>query len=112
MILPRQIVPGIVNKPAAVNVRSLGVRTPLCTHQKPAKGILGLFHVLPAALAWLWRLVAPTRSGRNMPVALASFATELHRSRCRFSDQLQFHEILMARELWTITPSWPRALST
>jgi hypothetical protein len=59
VILPRQIVPGIVNEPVAVDVRSLGVRTPPCTREHPTYGILGIFHVLPPALAWLWRLVAP-----------------------------------------------------
>jgi len=59
VILPRQIVPGIVNEPVAVDVRSLGVRTPPCTRERPTYGILGLFHILPPALAWLWRLVAP-----------------------------------------------------
>jgi hypothetical protein len=35
------------------------VRTPPCTKESPSYGILGLFHVLPPSLAWLWRLVAP-----------------------------------------------------
>ena len=59
VILPRRIVPGIVNEPVAVDIRSLGLRTPPCTKERPSYGILGLFHVLPPALAWLWRLVAP-----------------------------------------------------
>jgi hypothetical protein len=59
VILPRAIIPSIVNDSVAVDVRSLGVRTPPCTRQKPSYGIIGLFHVLPPALAWLWRLVAP-----------------------------------------------------
>ncbi|RIK75440.1 MAG: hypothetical protein DCC67_15320 [Planctomycetota bacterium] len=37
----------------------IGVRTPPCTRGMPSYGILGLFHILPPALAWLWRLVAP-----------------------------------------------------
>ncbi|MFW5645272.1 MAG: DUF4914 family protein, partial [Bacteroidota bacterium] len=36
-----------------------GVRTPPSTRENPNFGILGLFHILPPALAWLWRLVAP-----------------------------------------------------
>lgn len=59
VILPRAIIPGIVDEPVAVDVRSLGVRTPPCTREQPTYGILGLFHLLPPALAWLWRLVAP-----------------------------------------------------
>lgn len=59
VILPRRIVPGIVDGPVTVDIRSFGVRTPPCTADKPSYGILGLFHVLPPALAWLWRLTAP-----------------------------------------------------
>ncbi len=59
VILPRDIVPGILNHPVKVDVRSFGVRTPPTTREKPNFGILGLFHILPPALAWLWRLVAP-----------------------------------------------------
>lgn len=59
VILPREIVPGIVHDAVPVDVRSLGLRTPPCTQAKPSYGILGVFHVLPPALAWLWRLVAP-----------------------------------------------------
>ncbi len=59
VILPRDIVPGIVNRPVTVDVRSFGVRTPSCSRENPNYGILGLFHVLPPALAWLWRLVSP-----------------------------------------------------
>jgi hypothetical protein len=59
VIVPRRIVPSVVNEPVAIDVRSLGLRTPPCTREKPSYGILGLFHVLPPALAWLWRLVAP-----------------------------------------------------
>jgi hypothetical protein len=59
VILPRDIVPGVVNKPVTVDVRSFGVRTPPTSKGKPNYGIVGLFHILPPALAWLWRLVSP-----------------------------------------------------
>ena len=59
VILPRHIIPGIVNEPVTVDIRSFGVRTPPCTREKPSYGIMGLFHLLPPSLAWLWRLVAP-----------------------------------------------------
>ncbi len=59
VVLPRDIVPGILNRPVKVDVRSFGVRTPPCSRENPNFGILGLFHILPPALAWLWRLVAP-----------------------------------------------------
>jgi hypothetical protein len=35
------------------------VRVPPCTKENPSYGIIGLFHLLPPALAWLWRLVSP-----------------------------------------------------
>jgi hypothetical protein len=59
VIIPRGIVPNAFPDKVAVDIRSFGVRTPPCTSERPSYGILGLFHVLPAALAWLWRLVAP-----------------------------------------------------
>lgn len=59
VIIPREFYPGIVNKPVSVDVRSFGVRTPPCTRENPSYGILGFFHLLPPALSWLWRLVAP-----------------------------------------------------
>ena len=59
VIIPRKIVPDIVNESVTVDIRSIGVRTPPCTSKNPTYGILGLFHLLPPALAWLWRLVAP-----------------------------------------------------
>lgn len=59
VILPRDIVPGVINKPVTVDVRSFGVRTPPCSKENPSYGIIGLFHILPPALAWLWRLVSP-----------------------------------------------------
>ncbi|TKG95729.1 DUF4914 family protein [Puteibacter caeruleilacunae] len=59
VIIPRDIVPGIVDKSVSIDVRSFGVRTPPCTVEDPSYGIIGMFHFLPPALAWLWRLVAP-----------------------------------------------------
>jgi hypothetical protein len=59
LIIPRRIIPGAVEGAVDVDVRSFGVRTPPCTAAHPTYGILGLFHLLPPALGWLWRLVAP-----------------------------------------------------
>lgn len=59
VIVPRHIVPNVVNQPVTVDIRSFGVRTPPCTKENPTYGIIGLFHILPPALAWLWRLVSP-----------------------------------------------------
>ncbi len=59
VVVPRHIFPGVVSKPVSVDVRSFGVRTPPCSAENPTYGIIGLFHILPPALAWLWRLVSP-----------------------------------------------------
>lgn len=59
VIIPRDIIPQVVRGAVDVDVRSMGVRTPPCTAARPSYGIIGLFHLLPPALAWLWRLVAP-----------------------------------------------------
>lgn len=59
VILPRDIVKNIVDHPVPVDIRSFGLRTPACSKANPSYGIIGLFHILPPALAWLWRLVSP-----------------------------------------------------
>lgn len=59
VVVPRKAVPGIYPGAVNVDIRSFGVRCPPCTAANPTYGIIGLFHLLPPALAWLWRLVAP-----------------------------------------------------
>jgi hypothetical protein len=59
VIVPRRAFPGIVDGAVGVDIRSFGVRMPPCTRGQPSYGIVGLFHLLPSALAWLWRLVSP-----------------------------------------------------
>lgn len=59
VVLPREIVPNIINHPVSIDVRSFGVRTPPSSAENPNYGIIGMFHLLPPALAWLWRLVSP-----------------------------------------------------
>lgn len=53
------MIPHIVDQPVEVDVRSFGVRMPPATASQPSYGIMGLMHIIPPALAWLWRLVAP-----------------------------------------------------
>ena len=48
-----------------VDVRSFGVRMPPSTGQNPDYGIMGLMQLVPASVAWLWRLVSPR--GYNNP---------------------------------------------
>ena len=74
VILPRKIIKDAVDRPVSVDVRSFGVRTPVCTQEKPTYGIVGLFHILPPAIAWLWRLVAPR--GHNNPSIVGSSIME------------------------------------
>ena len=59
VIIPRQNVKGIQNEPVEIDYRSFGLRTPPCTKKDPSYGIFGVLHLLPPALAWIWRLVAP-----------------------------------------------------
>lgn len=59
VVVPRELFEGVVSVPRHIDVRSFGVRTPPCTAEDPSYGILGLFHLIPPALAWLWRLVSP-----------------------------------------------------
>ncbi len=70
VVIPREIVPNIVNKPVSVDIRSFGIRTPVCSKENPSYGIIGMFHILPPALAWLWRLVAPR--GHDNPSIVSS----------------------------------------
>ncbi len=76
VIIPRRVIPRVVNEPVPVDVRSIGLRTPPCTREAPTYGILGLFHVLPPALAWLWRLVAPRGHANPSIVDTGAMASE------------------------------------
>ncbi len=76
VVVPRNHVPNIVSKPVAVDIRSFGVRCPPCTKTHPTYGIIGLFHVLPPALAWLWRLVAPRGHGNPSIVDTGGMTSE------------------------------------
>ncbi|KMQ52172.1 hypothetical protein CHISP_0853 [Chitinispirillum alkaliphilum] len=59
VILPRRVVPDSAEGMVEINIRNFGIRTPPCTKENPSYGIVGMLHVLPPALAWLWRLVSP-----------------------------------------------------
>jgi hypothetical protein len=59
VIIPRNVFPDAVQGAVTVDIRSFGVRMPPCTKEQPTYGIVGVFHILPPALAWLWRLVSP-----------------------------------------------------
>ena len=74
VIIPRKMIPRIVKEPVEVNVRSFGVRMPPSSLKHPNYGIMGLMHIIPPALAWLWRLVAPR--GFNNPSITGSSQLE------------------------------------
>jgi hypothetical protein len=76
VVIPRKNIPNVVNGTVSVDIRSFGVRTPPCTKEKPSYGIIGLFHVLPPALAWVWRLVAPRGHANPSVVGSDAMASE------------------------------------
>lgn len=76
VIVPRRSIPDIVEGAVDVEVRSLGVRTPPCTSDNPTYGIIGMFHLLPPALAWLWRLVAPRGHANPSIVGTEAMSSE------------------------------------
>jgi hypothetical protein len=76
VIIPRHIVPDVVHGAVSIDIRSFGVRVPPCTREHPTYGIMGLFHVLPPALAWLWRLVAPRGHGNPSIVDVEGMSSE------------------------------------
>lgn len=76
LVFPRSLYPGIVNDPVTVDIRSFGVRCPPCTKEHPTYGIMGVFHILPPSLAWLWRLVAPRGHGNPSIVDTEGMSSE------------------------------------
>jgi hypothetical protein len=76
LVMPRDAMPDIVNDQVEVDVRSFGVRCPPCTKELPTYGILGMFHILPPSLAWLWRLVAPRGHGNPSIVDQGGMTSE------------------------------------
>lgn len=64
VVIPRRMIEGIINEPMAIDVRTFGVRMPASTRANPNYGIMGMMHIVPPSLAWLWRLIAP-RGDKN-----------------------------------------------
>lgn len=60
VIIPRELMGSLPGGTVqAVDVRSFGVRMPPSTAQSPSCGVMGMIQLVPASLAWLWRLVSP-----------------------------------------------------
>ncbi|MDR2430732.1 MAG: DUF4914 family protein [Candidatus Margulisbacteria bacterium] len=76
VILPRKLMDNVVNYPVEVDFRSFGIRAPLCTQKNPTYGIIGMLHILPPALAWLWRLVAPRGDSNPSIIGSSGLQTE------------------------------------
>jgi hypothetical protein len=75
VVVPRRLLRNVVNEPETVDVRTFGVRMPACTRTKPTYGIMGMTHIVPPSLAWLWRLIAP-RGDKNPSIGESKAATD------------------------------------
>ena len=76
VVIPRRLLPGVVNAPEDVDVRTFGVRMPACTRENPTYGIMGMMHVIPPSLGWLWRLIAP-RGDKNPSIGESTATTDM-----------------------------------
>ncbi|MCX7956790.1 MAG: DUF4914 family protein [Endomicrobia bacterium] len=76
MILSRDIVSDVIQEPIEVDYRSFGIRTPPTYKGCVGYGIFGLFHILPPALAWIYRLVAPRGHDNPSIVQTVGLQTE------------------------------------
>ncbi len=113
VVLPRRIVPGVIDRPVTVDVRNFGVRMPPCTAENPSYGIAGLFHILPPALAWLWRLVSPrgyanpsvTGSGDLESEGAGSYWPFATGKKVRHANLLLEQIVSTPRVRYTLTPN-------
>lgn len=64
VVVSRRQIKDVIAEPQPVDIRTFGVRMPLCTAEKPTYGIMGMTHFVPPSIAWLWRLIAP-RGDKN-----------------------------------------------
>ncbi len=76
VVMPADIVPNVHRGTLDIDIRSFGVRCPPATRENPSYGIMGMFHLLPPALAWLWRLVAPRGHANPSIVATGGMSSE------------------------------------
>jgi hypothetical protein len=75
VVIPRRLISNVVAEPQAVDVRTFGVRMPACTRFDPSYGIMGMTHIVPPALAWVWRLIAP-RGDKNPSIGESKATTD------------------------------------
>lgn len=104
VIVPRDVVPGVVDEAVEVQVRSLGIRTPPCTKANPSYGIAGIMHLLPPALAWLWRLVAPRGHANPSITATKGMSSEGVGSYWPFATGRRVDQANLLLEQFVATP--------
>ncbi|MBP1676757.1 MAG: hypothetical protein H6Q20_1316 [Bacteroidetes bacterium] len=105
VILPREVVPNVIGTPVSVDVRSFGVRTPPSSAENPNYGIIGMFHLLPPALAWLWRLVSPRGHANPSIVGGTGMGSEGVGSYWPFATGKRVHHANMLLEQILQTPN-------
>ena len=76
VIIPRRIIPRVVNEPVPIDVRSIGVRTPPAPGRSPPTASSGSSTCFPRHLAWLWRLVTPRGHANPSIVDAGGLASE------------------------------------
>lgn len=111
VIMPRRFIPGVVNDPVDVDIRSFGVRTPLCTKDNPTYGIIGLLHILPPALSWLWRLTSPRGDANPSIVDTGGMSSEGVGSYWPFATGKMVRQANLLLEQIIATPSTRHVLT-
>jgi len=110
VIMPRKAVPGVVDEPVEVHVRSFGIRTPPYAPDNPSYGIVGLLHILPPGLAWLWRLVAPRGHANPSITDSTALSSEGVGSYWPFATGRQVHQANLLLNQIRATPKTRYAL--
>src|SRR5690349_16859389 len=78
----------------------LGFAASVYAH-KPTYGIIGLVHMLPPALAWLWRLVAPHGHGNPSIISQEGMQSEGVGAWIQCGKIGPFPLVLLGREFWS-----------
>ncbi len=76
VVLDRNIFENTINENLEIDIRSFGFRQPQCSKNSPEYGVVGMLHILPPALAWLWRLVSPRGFNNPSITGSSSMASE------------------------------------
>ncbi|MDF2847993.1 MAG: hypothetical protein K0R97_1975 [Oerskovia sp.] len=74
VVVPRHLLTDVTGA-EEVDVRTFGARMPACTRDNPTYGIMGMMHIVPPSLAWIWRLIAP-RGDKNPSIGESQTATD------------------------------------